>query len=113
MAGRGREAVLPSWMTSNGIEAANSFNPQVSSFPSEQYHGDSAPLDAPSAPREERDRGRDRDRDRDRYCYIILLMIISSVSVYQFVSREQKYLKFGVNKNRDSYLFYIQGQRQR
>ena len=78
MAGRGREAVLPSWMTSNGIEAANSFNPQVSSFPSEQYHGDSAPLDAPSAPREERDRGRDRDRDRDRYCYIILLMIISS-----------------------------------
>jgi len=65
MAGRGRDAVLPSWMTSNGIEAASSFNPQVPSFPTEQYHGDSAPVNVIS-PREERDRGRDRDRDRDR-----------------------------------------------
>ena len=75
MAGRGRDAVLPSWMTSSGMDTTNSFNPQVSSFPSDQqHHGDSVskPLDAPS-PRDfdrERDsRGRDRDRDRDRDRY--------------------------------------------
>ena len=88
MAGRGRDAVLPSWMTSNGTESANSYNPPVSSHPSEQYHGDSAskPIDAPSTPRDfekERDsrgRDRDRDRDRDRYENIYLATFIRNTN---------------------------------
>ena len=89
MAGRGRDAVLPSWMTSNGIEAANSFNPQVPSYSSEQY-GDSAPVvvDAPSTPRDfdrEKDRGRDRDRDRYVYNIMLTLIVIAYSPVFQVV----------------------------